>query len=221
MGCIRPGGQPRFLGRIGNWVCRQAGWSHLEQVGVRFKMQLHLECKGCKVMNPGFELTCVGDAAVLGPPPGMVDDDHPDERRAHHTAHDSYNDDSHGGPAVTVRSRAAHCAQPGATLCPRVAVGVRHDGQPDVPPLGAECIGHLACVRPRVSIGRVNDDEELIGCREKVPLGHHQRAVVFGPVELRGRTATGDTLQHGGFALGHGAIHKGPQKGRCFCGGVS
>ncbi|KAF3859104.1 hypothetical protein F7725_021503 [Dissostichus mawsoni] len=84
-----------------------------------------------------------------------------------------------------------------------VTVGVRDDGQPDVPPLCPQSVGHLAGVRPRVGLCSVHDDEELVGRCEEVALSHNQWAVVFCPVQPGEGAATGDALQDRSLPLGH------------------
>lgn len=172
-----------------------------------------------KIPNPKslHEPTCVGDTAVLIASAGVVDDDHPNQRCAHNAAHHSYDDNSHGGPPIVVWSCTAHKAYSHTALPSRVTVGVRYDSQPDVPPLCAQRIGHLASVLPRISLCGVNNDEELVGGCEEVPLCHNQWAVVFGPVQFWGRAASSNALKDGSFTLGHSAVHEGPQEGRCFC----
>lgn len=50
-----------------------------------------------------------------------------------------------------------------------------------------------------------------------MPFCDRQRAIVFSPVEARGRTATSYALQDSSFTSGYCSVFQGPNEGRSFC----
>lgn len=148
--------------------------------------------------HPGPALTSVGDAVLLAPPPGLVDDAHPDQGRQHDAAHHRDGEDAHGGPVLPAARRGQHA-------------------QLAVRPLCAQGVGHLAGVAARVLRRHVLNHEQLVAGREVVPLREAQGAVSLEPGDAGWGAPGRFALQSHCFPHGHHAVFQGHRQGRGLC----
>lgn len=155
-----------------------------------------------------LHFTRVSDAVIFTLPPHVVDDDNPHQGRPHHTAHHDDDHDAHCGPAILLMGDAA---------LGRVTVGGCQNVQVDMAAFSAQRVGHNARVFPSILQSSIYNDQQLICCSKKMPLGDHQRAVIFSPVEARGRIAPSYALQHCCFTPRYRPVFQRPHEGRSFC----
>lgn len=139
--------------------------------------------------------TCVSDAVVLTLASHVVDDYHPNQRRAHHTTHNHHHHNAHCSPAIRVVATAS-----------RLTVRRGGDAEVNVSTLCAECVGHNAGVLPCICRPGIHDNKQLIGCCKKVTLSQQQRSVVFCPIQARSGAPTSYALKNSSLTTCHCTI---------------